>query len=58
MEAAALWSAFSAFNPVRQFQILYCGWLITTLSINMRHHWRFYEWFCSSGCAAVPMASE
>ena len=35
--------------PVREFQLLYCTWLITTLSWNMRHHFRFYNWFSNSG---------
>lgn len=36
-------------NPVRQFQLLYCLWIATTMLLRMRQYSRFYEWFYSSG---------
>lgn len=38
----------SAYNPVRQFQIVYCTWLAIAMLCNMRNHCRFYCWFSSS----------
>ena len=40
----------SAYNPVRQFQIVYCTWLAIAMLCNMRNHCRFYRWFSSSRC--------
>lgn len=45
---ASVWSAIPS-NPVRQFQLLYCMRIATTMLLHLRQYSRFYDWFYSSG---------
>jgi hypothetical protein len=57
-EAVGLLAAVSASipsNPVRQFQLLYCAWIVTSMLLHMRRYERFYRWFYSSG---IGLASK
>ena len=47
---AGAWAlAYWPDNPVRQFQLLFCGMLSVALARNIGGHVRFLEWFHNSG---------